>query len=383
MSAKQQRVNAVAARLIEGVPVDPEERGAEEQGQWILANILDWHRREEKAGWWEKYRLEALPPEDLFDEKSGLGGLRFDRAVPANGRLPVHRYGFPQQDTDIRTGATVFIVGGGKLGEVVGVSASERTIDIKKTGKTAAIHPPALFARDMITAEKQAESLLRIGEYVADCGISGDGRYLAARDLLQRLPPRINNQPLTQNGEGTLDAALRIAVYFEGGVLPVQGPPGTGKSFTGARMICRFVERGLRVGITANSHKVIRNLIDKVLEAATELQVELRCVQKAGEPEDDLERLRFVSDNPGLVDALQSGECRVGGATSFFWAREEAENLVDVLVVDEAGQMSLANVLAVSPAVARQRIGRIPRRQAAHLAGRSATARSADTGFTP
>lgn len=353
LSAKQQRVNAVAARLIEGVSADFEERGVEAQGQWILANILDWHRREEKAGWWEKYRLEALPPEDLFDEKTGLGGLSFDRAVPATGRQPVHRYRFPRQDTDIRAGATVFLPGGGKLGEVVELSPSERVIDIKKTAKTAAIHPSALFAHDMITAEKQAESLLRIGEHVAAFGISGDGRYLAARDLLQRLPPRIGNRPLMQDDEGTLDAALRIVEHFEGGVLPVQGPPGTGKSFTGARMICRFVERGLRVGITANSHKVIRNLIDKVLEAATELQVQVSCVQKAGEPQGDLDRLRFVSDNPGLVDALQSGECSVAGATSFFWSREEAEDLVDVLVVDEAGQMSLANVLAVSPAAKR------------------------------
>lgn len=353
LSAKQQRVNAAAARLLEGVPVDPEERNGEEQAQWILANILDWHRREEKAGWWEKYRLEGLAADDLFDEKSGLGGLRFVEGVPASGKLPAHRYRFPKQDTDIRAGATVFLPGGGKLGEVVGISPSELTVDIKKTGKTIDSHPPALFAHDMITAEKQAESLLRIGEHVAECGISGDGRYLAARDLLQRLPPRIGGEPLVREGEGTLDAAVRVAEHFEGGILPVQGPPGTGKSFTGARMICRFVERGLRVGITANSHKVIRNLIDKVLDAATELRVELRCVQKPGELEDDLERLKFVADNPTMIGMLHSGECQVGGATSFFWSREDAENLVDVLVVDEAGQMSLANVLAVSPAAKR------------------------------
>ncbi len=353
LSERQKRVSGVMERLLVEVPVDVEARDPEQHARWLLANIVDWHRREEKAVWWEKYRLEALTAEDLLDEKAGLGGLRFGEAVPAKGKLPVHRYHFPQQDTDIRAGATLFLPGGEKLGEAIAVSSSELTVDIKKTGRSIDIHPDALFAHDIIRGDQQADSLLRIAEQVAGAGMIGEGRHSAARQLLQRLPPDLGGQDLFKSGESTLDAAVRIADHFESGVLPVQGPPGTGKSFTGAHMICRFVERGLRVGITANSHKVIRNLIDKVLEAAVELRAHIRCVQKPGEPEDDLDRLVFVSDNGGLVDALRSGDFKVAGATSFFWAREEAEDLVDVLIVDEAGQMSLANVLAVSPAAKR------------------------------
>jgi reverse gyrase len=61
----------------------------------------------------------------------------------------------------------------------------------------------------------------------------------------------------------------------------IVGPPGAGKTFTGARMICELVRRGKKVGITANSHKVIRNLIDATIKAADELGISLQCCQKA------------------------------------------------------------------------------------------------------
>lgn len=350
LSERQERVNRLVAALSEGIPVDPAERSEEQQARWILANILDWHRREDKATWWEYFRLKELSVEELVDERQALSGLTFVGDVPTTGRVPTHRYAFPQQDTDIRADKKLRAAGGDSIGEVVAISTEGRTIDIKKMAKTAGDHPTAVFAHEIIPAKEQAECLLRIGEHVLNHGIVGDGPYLAARDLLLRSLPRIGDERVQNEGESTLEAAIRLARKLQGGVLPIQGPPGTGKSHTGARMICTFVQQGLKVGITANSHKVIRNLLDKVIEASMEMGVDLRCVQKAKEKEDDLPRLIFAKDNAGVFDALSSGQCKVAGATGFLWAREEAQDVLDVLVVDEAAQMSLANVLAVSHA---------------------------------
>ena len=93
-------------------------------------------------------------------------------------------------------------------------------------------------------------------------------------------PPNLQDETIQKDGESTLDAALRICTHLTTGVLPIQGPPGTGKTFTGARMICTLVEQGKKIGITANSHKVIRNLIDKVIEAGKEMDINVHCVQK-------------------------------------------------------------------------------------------------------
>src|SRR5580704_10407381 len=104
-------------------------------------------------------------------------------------------------------------------------------------------------------------------------------------------------QLLRKEGETSLAAALRLAIALDGGVLPIQGPPGSGKTYTGARMITAMVKAGLRVGVTANSHKVIRNLLDEVRKAADELGLDLTCIQKVSEETADEPRLRFTTDN--------------------------------------------------------------------------------------
>ena len=60
-----------------GVSADPAQRSDEDAARWLLANLLDWHRRESKADSWEYFRLKDLTDEDLLDERSALSGLRF------------------------------------------------------------------------------------------------------------------------------------------------------------------------------------------------------------------------------------------------------------------------------------------------------------------
>ena len=114
-------------------------------------------------------------------------------------------------------------------------------------------------------------------------------------------------------------------------------------------MICELVRLGRKVGITANSHKVIRNLIDATIKAADERGVDLRCCHKVTEKEEPQHRLSFTTKNEKLIAAFDQG-VSVGGGTAWLWAREDASEAIDVLFVDEAAQMSLANVLAVSQA---------------------------------
>jgi len=241
---------------------------------------------------------------------------------------------------------------GTKFGKVVTISQDKRTIEIKKSQKTADVHPAGVFAHTHIGSKEQLESLFRLGEHVASRGLEGEGPYQAARDLLMRTPPRLRTQPLHLPGETTLENALRISPELSQGVLAIQGPPGTGKSFTGAHMICDLIVAGKTVGITANSHKVIRNLIDKAVEVAQEKGISIRAGQKLSKKEDDTAYVRIFTDNKKTVSELSSQDVQLLGGTSFFWAREDAIDVVDVLFVDEAAQMSLANVLAVSQAAA-------------------------------
>jgi uncharacterized protein len=97
------------------------------------------------------------------------------------------------------------------------------------------------------------------------------------------------------------------------------------------------------------SHKVIANLMKEVVKAAGEERVRVPCLRKVNEkseaPDPGIEE---TTDNAAARDALRTGRARVVGGTAWMWAREEFLEAVDVLFVDEAGQMSLANVLAIA-----------------------------------
>lgn len=352
LSDWQLKVAGLIAQLTADVPTDVEARSDEQHARWLLAHSLDWHRREQKAVWWEFFRLSDLAADDLLDERAGLSGLTFIGANGGTAKAPIHRYSFPPQETEMRGSEDLRQLGGAKFGSVVAVSVDERWIDIKKRKDSADVHPEAVFSHKVVDAGVLANALVRLGEYVAAHGIEGDGPFLAARDLLLRSTPRLGGQAIYQAGELTVNAARRVGFALEGGVLPIQGPPGAGKTFTGARMICALVQAGKKVGICATSHKVIRNLLNEVIKAAAEQGLALHCVQKLTELEPDQPHLHFVRDGADLFAAL-AADVQVAGGTAWLWASPDAAESVDVLFVDEAAQMSLANVLAISQAAPR------------------------------
>ena len=101
---RQRKTAALAEALTRGVSADPAQRIEEDAARWLLANLLDWHRRESKADWWEYFRLKDLTEEDLLDERSALSGLRFVERLGVQGKIPTDRYSFEKQETDIRPG---------------------------------------------------------------------------------------------------------------------------------------------------------------------------------------------------------------------------------------------------------------------------------------
>ena len=189
-----------------------------------------------------------------------------------------------------------------------------------------------------------------MGERVAKDAARAEHRYPAALALLRKRPPKFVNAADATPGNAA-EAAVRSVLELDGEVLPIQGPPGTGKTRTGGHMICALVRAGKKVGVTANSHSVIRNLLDAAVREAKRTNLSLRCMQKvSGDSEDTEWPIIQTTDNDEVRDALSRGDASVAAGTAWLWSREDLEGSVDVLFVDEAGQMSLANTLAAAPA---------------------------------
>ena len=150
--------------------------------------------------------------------------------------------------------------------------------------------------------------------------------------------------------ETVAEAAVWLAASLRHSYLPLQGPPGTGKTYTAAEQILALVAQGRTVGITGPSHAVIHQLIDTVCGHASRVASRLRVGQRADPDNPFLHDSATGMTNERLERALRDGELDVAAGTVWLWAREGLADSVDTLFVDEAGQMSLANVLAVAGA---------------------------------
>lgn len=352
--ARDARLDAIERALLRDVPDDAPARTPEQQALWLLAQLLEWHRREEKSEWWEYYRQRDLTNEERIEDPSAIGGLEYVGPVGSVAKSTVHRFRFPPQEHGFTLNTEAREpVSEQSLGKPVGIDNAACTIDFKRGKNRSAPEAKGLIPFSIISSTAHREALLSIGEWVATNGIDVPGPYRAARDLLLRSLPRCgggDQAELARPGEDLARECVRLGLALDEGVLAIQGPPGAGKTYSGARMILALVRAGHRVGITGNSHKVITHLLDAALAAAKEANVTLSAVQKAeDEAGSQHPSVRLVSSNSDVLGAITGGANVVAG-TSWLWARQDMAGAVDTLFVDEAGQMSLANAVAISQA---------------------------------
>ena len=345
--------DALASELTSDVPNDPTERSSHEQGRWLLAQILNWHRREKKSTWWQYFSWLEMTDEERIEDRSAMGGLEYEGVVDTVARSEIHRFRFPLQEHSIRLGKKPRDPATEKqCGEVWTIDEIGRTIDLKRGKRVDLIHPNALLPLDDVPDKGLRDSLLRVGDAVVSHGLGPDNPFRSAVGLLLREPPQIgqvDEAPLMNDGEPIVEGAIRIVGALDHSVLPVQGPPGAGKTFAGARMILDLIMSGKRVGVCATSHKVIGNLLDATCEAARDAGYSIQGIQKAGEEDRCGSEEIAIGDNAQVREALSGGDQRFAAGTAWLWSREDMVGSVDVLFIDEAGQFSLANALAVSP----------------------------------
>jgi uncharacterized protein len=348
----------LAAALLAAIPQDPSVR-ARDAGRWaiqeVLAMLLEFHRREKKPVFWEIYRLRDLSHEELAEEITCLGNLRRERREPEQvSRSTGWWYEFDaDQDTKLDAGDSVLFA------HDPGISASIASLD-RDAGRVLVKIGPRFVARlpggtpppvvSLIPANLVSTATLEAA--IRDVARTWRDEARLPRhleDLLLRRPARVSGHgggSLLGPGEDPTRGAARIAPLLDGTTLCIQGPPGTGKTHTAAVMILDLLARGRRVGVTANSHAAIENLLRKVFELGPP---GAPCVKVGG---DEPVALRAALPGIGWVKgwAAVPGDARLVGATAWSFARDDVRGRFDDLFVDEAGQFALANVVAVSRA---------------------------------
>ena len=328
--ARQAELERLEAALLDGRP---------DTGRVLLADLLRFHRREARPEWWAYFERLGRTPDELRDEDTeAIGGLTPADDVPLGevAQSYLHPLRFPPQQHKLEPGIAID-PGTQKGFEVPRIDDQAGLVWLKRSRRSVDRPlPRALIPPKPIPQTAQEAALRRLAKEASGRGF-GPG---AAYDLLLRLPPALRGETLEEHV-----AALGPSALF------IQGPPGSGKTYTGARLICSLLREERRVGVCATSHKAIANLLDAVEEAAAEEGLSFRGLKKSGggNPES-----HYASDHitsaPGNDAFPPEADVKLIAGTPWLWAREEMRGSVDVLFVDEAGQMALADALAVSGA---------------------------------
>jgi len=245
--------------------------------------------------------------------------------------------GANQQDTD--------------YGRVISIVGDLIEFEREATYENMSLEPNAIFENEWIPLGNKPETVGQVVQELAASWGSPDQDpdiKHPAMDLLMRKKPRLRElTSLPQvKGDDYLSAITEAVNDLDHSVLAIQGPPGSGKTYLGSRVIKQLVDQGKKVGVVANSHSAIENLMWACLEAgvapdamAKKSQTGDRAAKGWITPSTNQVLGKWLAGQNGLV---------MGGTSWNFCAKEVLEHRFDYIFVDEAAQFSLVDAISVT-----------------------------------
>lgn len=371
----------------DGTPSTEPDRTAEQRAYAYAAAAIDYHRREHKTFWWEHFDRLVAPLDDWADVRDVF---TVDRDAPHESTP----WGKTGKQRSLRRTLTLYGTWApGSRPTVGGMSGpfavydqpapmpsnnrdrlarSTRSVSIAAVADDHVVVtetladgvdeyddlPVALTPSPPPPAGQQKPAIEEWGAALVD--EHPDWPREPVGDLLRRRPPRTLSgdalAPVTLDADGEPDrvaAVVSSLLDLDRSYLAVQGPPGTGKTYLGSHVIATLVrDHGWKVGVVAQSHTTVEHVLDGIVEAG----LSGRLVGKA--PKSSAEQADYATARwtvLGKADQLATfthdrpeGHVIGGTAWDFAHPRRVGRRNLDLLVIDEAGQFSLAATIAAS-----------------------------------
>ncbi|MBC7590392.1 MAG: TM0106 family RecB-like putative nuclease, partial [Salinibacterium sp.] len=339
----------------------------------LAAAAIDYHRRENKSFWWEHF-ARLSEPMDLWADTRGVfviervsietnwsrtGKQRnLRRRLRASGTWAAGS-GTPKGDAFVLYDQPVpFRKAGRRAGGMLDLPVSivadpESGVvwidEVCTTGEDPWDELPAAITPG---APPNAQSIVAAIEEWGEAVVAVDAGWPldAAADILTASPPRGAGLEPLRHADDSVRAVTTSLLGLDNSYLAVQGPPGTGKTYLAAHVITALVrEHSWRIGVVAQSHKVVENVLAKVVDAGLAPGLVGKVPggapgYYAAEPFTELPR-----DGHRAFAAEARGGYVIGGtAWDFTNLKRVGRRQLDLLVIDEAGQFSLAATIGVA-----------------------------------
>jgi predicted RecB family nuclease len=313
-----------------------------------LLNLLEFHRREAKPQWWGIFERQDKTVDELIDDFECIADMTLLQVEQHNKQNQIYSYQFPTQEFKLSVGKSVQNIGEVKTSLAIHeINEKDRIIKfvhgLKKDPlpNKLSVGTPGPINTDIIR-----DAIYRI----ANSFLNQDNKYQAAFAIIERQLPNIvghtSGDPIIKS-EDLLSETIKTINNLNNSYMFIQGPPGAGKTFTSAHVICDLLRNGKKVAVAANSHKAIENLLKKIEQIAIDTEVNFIGVKKSSKNDKPYQGkfIKSVNDNKDITN-----QYNLVAGTVWLFSRQEHDQQFDYLFIDEAGQVSLANVLAMATA---------------------------------
>lgn len=358
-----QTAGALAQEILAEIPEDRSDNPEHWRIQELLAFFLEFHRREKKPVWWAFYERQTKSDEELMDDPECIAWLvRTNTPAEEVKKSKVFEYSYnPDQETKRKVGDKCYFLM--DLEEVRNITiesldGNRGIISLKVSSQTLSKIGGELPQQiNLMPASDNIPNTVADGIYRVVSNWKETGTLpQALSDFLYRRPPQLMAPvtgsliPETTPQREFPQAVLSIVENLDNSVLCIQGPPGAGKSYTASHVILNLILKGYRIGVTSNSHKAINNLMEKVAALAEKEGKDIYGVKIFSKEEDQIQGFNSIQNIKSIKNlaAFPQDQIQFIGGTAWAFSSEHAENLLDYLFIDEAGQVSIANLVGMS-----------------------------------
>lgn len=347
----EQRLAHYRELLVDPLPIDRNTWSSQQHFQELTWQLLDFHRRADKPVWWAYFSRQDMTDEELMEDVESVGGMT---RIPSHSQktdrgASRYTYSYPEQETKLKTGDSCIRIDTLEKIKNFEIDEDEHCVTFLSSPRNRPLPEKLnIGPGGPIPTKALREALYRF----ADDIIGEHHSYKAIEALLRQELPRVKghspgdavimdiNDPLPQITEAV--ANLDHSCLF------IQGPPGSGKTWTGAHVIVELMRRGLRIGVSSNSHKAINNLLASVERVAGEKGVTFCGAKKSvNGREDSMFNGKIIEDVFSNEDMCDERWQLVAG-TAWLFSAELLDQAFDYLFVDEAGQVAIANLVAMA-----------------------------------
>ena len=344
----------------------------DEEIKEILKNILGFHKREDNVYWQSVFgRAREKDHDDLIEDAKCIGFMeQINKDLNENSKgkeVKVFTYKFLNQDFKVKEKDAVIDALDGdletyKVGKVLNINEDENgknTIEISTQKNLPKVL--SITKNEFVPSKAIIEAIRRF----VDSAIKNEKKYKATYEILKKSYPKIKNikegEAIITEGD-FLKESFKAVESMDSSYLYFQGPPGVGKTHTAAHVIIELIKKSKKIGITANSHKVIFNLLNKIEELSVNEKnnFSFKGYHKGGsDPAKKYTEGKFVKHIGGTKKIsgkshdkmdleFESMNVDLFSGTPWLFSRPACDEKLDYLFVDEASQLTTADIVAVS-----------------------------------